>query len=147
MRIRVRLIVALAVFALPASVVNAAEINVADAPSLTAALATAESNGEDNVINLSPAVYEGHFEYVSKDARSLTIRAVEGAAPYTVILDGASTGRILNSHRDVDRPHRYSGADDSCRPIRCYKAELIQSRIHWRRLFDRVRDHTRREDG
>jgi hypothetical protein len=96
MRIDLRTAVAVALFALAATVAEGAEINVSDATSLTAALATAESNDEDNVITLAAGVYEGHFEYVSKAARSLTIRAADGAAQYSVVLDGASTGRILN---------------------------------------------------
>ncbi len=75
-----------------ATIAISAEFNVSDIAGLSSALATSQSNGEDNTIYLSPGIYalSATLEYYSGSANTLTIEG-EGA-----ILDGGGTTRIMS---------------------------------------------------
>jgi len=75
--------------------VKSAVFNVTNEDELRDALSMAESNGEDDVINIAAGVYQtfgAPFEYSSAQDFALTI---EGAGAGFTILDGGETNRVL----------------------------------------------------
>ena len=73
-----------------------AEIHVTTAAELVAALDSAESNGEDDVICLAAGTYTGNFAYIPGDGKALTLRGEDGTTSADVILDGGGSGRALD---------------------------------------------------
>ncbi len=75
---------------------------VSNATELQAALTTAESNGEDNTIQIVQGTYNGNFTYASTEAFSLTVEGgyTENCASRTInpantILDGGGSDMVL----------------------------------------------------
>lgn len=75
---------------------------VSDATELQSALTTAESNGEDNTIQIVQGTYNGNFTYASTEAYGLTVEGgyVVGCATRTIdptntILDGGGADMVL----------------------------------------------------
>ncbi|MGC8837553.1 MAG: hypothetical protein ACP5UM_03955 [Anaerolineae bacterium] len=74
---------------------QAAEFHVGTAAELAAALGTAQTNGEDDIIVLAPGTYVGNFSYTLGDGKALTLRGAEGTRPEEVVLDGGGSGTVL----------------------------------------------------
>jgi len=75
---------------------------VDDEAELQAALTTAASNGEDDIVRIVQGTYLGNFLYASTEGNSLTVEGgyTEGCAsreidPVNTILDGAKTDMVL----------------------------------------------------
>ena len=75
---------------------------VSDEAELQAALTTAASNGEDNVIRITQGTYNGNFTYASTEGYSLIVEGgyTEGCAsreidPANTILDGGEADTVL----------------------------------------------------
>lgn len=75
--------------------VRAAEFHVSTAAELTAALAAAQSNGEDDTIVLAPGTYVGNFTYTPQDGKALTLRK-DPWGPGSAVLDGGGSGTVLS---------------------------------------------------
>ena len=78
-----------------ASPALSAEFHVTTAAEFQAALDSAETNGEDDTIDLKSGTYQGNFRYDSEDGKSLTIQGESGTTPQDIILDGGSAGKVL----------------------------------------------------
>ncbi len=72
-----------------------AEFRVSTAAGLHTALKQAETNGENDVITLTPGVYRGNFSYEAQDGSALTLQSMEGSGPEKVILDGNGNGWVV----------------------------------------------------
>lgn len=88
------------VLLLPGST-RAAIFCVSTAAELQAALTTAASNGEDDVIHIVQGTYNGNFVYASTEAFNLTVEGGYAAScssrvvdPANTVLDGLATGRV-----------------------------------------------------
>ena len=81
--------------ALSACAVFGEDFEVSTATMLISVLAQAQGNGEDDVITLSPGVYQGCFSYRVRDGKSLVIQGAAGTAPEDVILDGEGKDVVL----------------------------------------------------
>ncbi len=67
---------------------NALEYHVTNASEFQATLATAATNGTDDIIMLAAGTYVGNFRYRTSEANALTVKAEDGLAAGDVILDG-----------------------------------------------------------
>ena len=77
----------------------AATFNVSDAAGLRAALLTAATNGEDDVIVLAAGTYATGgttFTFVTNENKTLTLQGANGTTRDQVILDGGGTSRVLD---------------------------------------------------
>jgi parallel beta-helix repeat protein len=75
---------------------EAAVFNVANVAEFQDALATAQGNGEDDTINLSPGTYTviSPLQYTAEESENFSL-TIQGAAAGTTILDGGSISSIL----------------------------------------------------
>lgn len=76
----------------------AGTFNVSDAAGLRAALLTAATNGQDDVIVLAAGTYATSgtaFTFGTNENRTLTLRGADGTTRGQVILDGGSTSQVL----------------------------------------------------
>lgn len=87
---------------IPPPLAKAATINVASSTQLSAALATAQANGEDDTIRIAQGNYPGNFIYSSHEAKSLVIQggwttdfSSRTVQPANTVLDGQSQGTVL----------------------------------------------------
>ena len=71
---------------------EAAVFHVTTAGELTAALSTANGNGEDDTIYLAAGTYQGNFYYKNPEAKNLVITGEAGTKAEDVILDGIGAG-------------------------------------------------------
>jgi uncharacterized repeat protein (TIGR01451 family) len=90
---------------------TAATFCVSTAPDLATSLLVAESNGEDDLIQVVQGMYEGRFIYSAAEERRLTVEGgyLAGCAsrvvdPANTVLDGVGTGPVLGlaSARSAD---------------------------------------------
>ena len=91
----------LSLFLIPTSSLGAT-FCVSDATEFQSALTTAESNGEDNTIQIVQGTYNGNFTYASTEAYSLTVEggytqncASRTIDPTNTILDGGGADMVL----------------------------------------------------
>jgi hypothetical protein len=97
-----RLVVSIFVLFVLSSPVNAAVFCVDSASALQSALTTAQSNGEDDQIQIVQGTYVGNFVYASTQADALAVQGgwTTGCTsreidPENTVLDGNQTGRVL----------------------------------------------------
>ena len=77
----------------------AATFNVADVAGLRAALLTAATNGEDDVIVLAAGTYATGgttFTFLPNESNTLTLQGASGTARSQVVLDGGGITSVLN---------------------------------------------------
>ena len=77
----------------------AASFNVTDATGLRAALVTAATNGEDDVIVLAAGTYTTGgttFTFVTNETNTLTLQGATGTTRDQVVLDGGGISQVLN---------------------------------------------------
>jgi predicted outer membrane repeat protein len=77
----------------------AATFNVNDAAGLRAALLTAATNGQDDVIVLAAGIYATGgttFTFVINENKTLTLQGASGTTRSQVVLDGGGTSQVLN---------------------------------------------------
>jgi hypothetical protein len=97
-----RLLVSIFVLFVLSSPVNAAVFCVDSASALQSALTTAQSNGEDDQIQIVQGTYVGNFVYASTQANDLAVQGGWTAGcssreidPTNTLLDGNQTGTVL----------------------------------------------------